>query len=58
MKFKYDQLLTSIATPCYNVVIGMHYKQDNVAKYFVIFPDGSSRLLREDVIERHFEKVV
>lgn len=41
----------------YEVKIGMNYPVDGVNKYFVVWPDGSSRLLREDVIELCFKEI-
>ena len=55
MKLAYGLLLKH-KTDGYQVKLGMMYEQDNVQRYFVMWPDGSSRLLREDVINQNFEE--
>lgn len=54
--YKYGTILKH-KTDGYQVKIGMCYNQSDIPHHFVIFSDGSNRLLRQDVIEFYFEEV-
>ncbi len=52
---EYGKVLTSVEEVKYDIVIGQGYIQHGVQKYMVEWPDGSSRMLSEDVINQYFK---
>lgn len=54
LMIKYGTKYKSLTEPLITITIWQGYVQDDVQKYMVEWPDGSHRMLREDVIRLYF----
>ncbi len=57
MGVKYASKWQYNANPDIVCVIGQGYIQDEVSKHFVIWPNNTSRLLKDEVIEMYFTEL-